>query len=114
MPQGLKTTSAKPLAQAAGSARIRATTPNGRGLRNGRAPRRSPSEFSGDPLPDGPRRPRSGPGEADGNPVLLISLGLTVVTFPKWLRWSLTLWAGIAVVSAAFLALAVAIGLGPF
>ena len=48
------------------------------------------------------------------NPVLLISLGLTVVTFPKWLRWSLTLWAGIAVVSAGFPALAVAIGLGPF
>jgi uncharacterized ion transporter superfamily protein YfcC len=48
------------------------------------------------------------------NPVLLISLGLTVVTFPKWLRWSLPLWAGIAVVSCACLALAVALGLGPF
>jgi len=48
------------------------------------------------------------------NPVLLISLGLTVVTYPKWLRWSLPLWAGIAALSVAFLALAVAVGLGPF
>ncbi len=48
------------------------------------------------------------------NPVLLISLGLTVVTFPKWLRWSVVLWAGIAVLSIAILSLAVAIGLGPF
>jgi uncharacterized ion transporter superfamily protein YfcC len=48
------------------------------------------------------------------NPVLLISLGLTVVTFPKWLRWSLPLWIGIAVVAIAFLALAVALHLGPF
>jgi uncharacterized ion transporter superfamily protein YfcC len=48
------------------------------------------------------------------NPVLLISLGLTVVTFPKWLRWSGVLWAGIAVLSVVFLGLAVALQLGPF
>lgn len=48
------------------------------------------------------------------NPVLLISLGLTVVTYPKWLRWSLGLWIAIAAVSVVFLALAVAARLGPF
>lgn len=48
------------------------------------------------------------------NPVLLISLGLTVVTYPKWLRWSLGLWIAIVLASVAFLALAVATQLGPF
>jgi uncharacterized ion transporter superfamily protein YfcC len=48
------------------------------------------------------------------NPVLLISLGLTVVSYPKWLRWSLGLWFWIILVTVAFLALAVAINYGPF
>lgn len=48
------------------------------------------------------------------NPVLLISLGLTVVTYPQWIKWLLKLWFWVFLVSAAFLALAVAIRLGPF
>lgn len=48
------------------------------------------------------------------NPVLLICLGLTVVSYPRWLRWTLKLWFWVALVSVAFLALGVAIGLGPF
>ena len=48
------------------------------------------------------------------NPVLLIALGLTVVAYPKWLRWTLPLWGMILVITLAFLALGVAIGYGPF
>jgi len=48
------------------------------------------------------------------NPVLLISLGLTVVSYPKWLRWSLKLWVWVLLITVAFLGLAVAIGYGPF
>jgi len=48
------------------------------------------------------------------NPVLLIALGLTVVSFPKWLRWILPLQVVILLVSSLFLALAVAMRLGPF
>ncbi len=48
------------------------------------------------------------------NPVLLISLGLTVVSYPKWIRWTAKLWLWILVLSVALLALAVAIGYGPF
>lgn len=48
------------------------------------------------------------------NPVLLIVLGLTVVGFPKWLRWTLPLWGGIILITLAFLAVGVAIGYGPF
>ena len=48
------------------------------------------------------------------NPVLLICLGLTVVSFPKWLRWSLGLWMWILLATIGFLGLAVAIGYGPF
>jgi uncharacterized ion transporter superfamily protein YfcC len=48
------------------------------------------------------------------NPVLLIALGLTVVSYPKWLRWTLGLWFWIALITIAFLALAVAIRFGPF
>jgi uncharacterized ion transporter superfamily protein YfcC len=47
-------------------------------------------------------------------PVLLISLGLTVVTYPKWIRWSLRLWAWVTLISIAFLAPGMAIGYGPF
>jgi uncharacterized ion transporter superfamily protein YfcC len=48
------------------------------------------------------------------NPVLLIALGLTVVSFPKWIRWTWRLWLGILLVSVAFLGIAVIIGYGPF
>ncbi|MFL7812824.1 MAG: YfcC family protein [Anaerolineales bacterium] len=48
------------------------------------------------------------------NPVLLIALGLTVVGYPKWLRWTLPLWGAILLITLAFLALGVAIGYGPF
>jgi uncharacterized ion transporter superfamily protein YfcC len=48
------------------------------------------------------------------NPVLLICLGLTVVSYPIWLRWTARLWGGIAVVTVIFLAVAVGIGYGPF
>jgi uncharacterized ion transporter superfamily protein YfcC len=48
------------------------------------------------------------------NPVLLICLGLTVVSYPKWLKWSLRLWLWVILVTLAFLGIAVAIGYGPF
>jgi uncharacterized ion transporter superfamily protein YfcC len=48
------------------------------------------------------------------NPVLLVCLGLSVVSFPKWLRWSLKLWVWILPVTLIFLAIAVAIHFGPF
>ncbi len=48
------------------------------------------------------------------NPVLLISLGLTVVSFPKWIRWLAGFWAVLAAVIIACLAVAVAIHFGPF
>lgn len=48
------------------------------------------------------------------NPVLLISLGLTVVSYPKWLRWTAKLWLWVILVTIIFLGIAVAINLGPF
>jgi len=45
---------------------------------------------------------------------LLIALSLTVVSYPKWLRWVLGLWVWVLLVTIVFLALAVAIGYGPF
>ncbi len=48
------------------------------------------------------------------NPVLLISLGLASIGYPRWLRWSLPLWAGVFLAAVAFLGLAVLIGYGPF
>jgi uncharacterized ion transporter superfamily protein YfcC len=48
------------------------------------------------------------------NPVLLICLGLTVVSYPKWIKWSLKLWLWVLVVTAAFLGIGVAINYGPF
>lgn len=48
------------------------------------------------------------------NPVLLISLGLTVVSYPKWLRWTAKLWLWVILVTIAFLGIAVAIHFGPF
>jgi uncharacterized ion transporter superfamily protein YfcC len=46
--------------------------------------------------------------------MLLISLSLTAVSYPKWLRWTLPLWAVIIVISILFLAFALAIHYGPF
>jgi uncharacterized ion transporter superfamily protein YfcC len=48
------------------------------------------------------------------NPVLLISLGLTVVSYPKWIRWTAKLWLWVILATVLFLGLAVAIHLGPF
>ena len=44
----------------------------------------------------------------------MICLGLTVVSWPKWVRWTLPLQAITVLVCFAFMALAVAIKLGPF
>jgi hypothetical protein len=48
------------------------------------------------------------------NPVLLICLGLTAVTYAKWIRWVMGLWLWVILASLGFLALAVAINYGPF
>jgi uncharacterized ion transporter superfamily protein YfcC len=48
------------------------------------------------------------------NPVLLIGLGLTVVSYPKWLRWTLPLWIWVVLITVAFLGIGVAINYGPF
>jgi uncharacterized ion transporter superfamily protein YfcC len=48
------------------------------------------------------------------NAALLITLSLTVVSYPKWLRWILPLWAVIGIATVIFLAIAVATGYGPF
>jgi uncharacterized ion transporter superfamily protein YfcC len=48
------------------------------------------------------------------NPVLLISLGLTIVSYPKWIRWTAKLWLWVILVTVAFLGIAVAINFGPF
>lgn len=48
------------------------------------------------------------------NAVLLISLGLTSVSYPKWLRWSLPLWLWVVLVTVVFMAVAVLIRYGPF
>jgi len=46
--------------------------------------------------------------------VLLICLGLTAVTYPKWLRWVLGLWIWVILASLIFLAIGVLIHYGPF
>ena len=48
------------------------------------------------------------------NPVLLISLGLTVVSYPKWIRWTARLWLWVILATLIFLGIAVAIRFGPF
>ena len=48
------------------------------------------------------------------NPVLLISLGLTVVSYPKWIRWTARLWIWVILATVLFLGIAVAIHFGPF
>jgi len=48
------------------------------------------------------------------NAALLITLSLTVVPYHKWVKWLLKLWFWIFLATVAFLALAVALGYGPF
>jgi uncharacterized ion transporter superfamily protein YfcC len=48
------------------------------------------------------------------NPVLLICLGLSTVSFTNWLKWTARLWAWVALVTIIFLGIAVAISYGPF
>jgi uncharacterized ion transporter superfamily protein YfcC len=48
------------------------------------------------------------------NPVLLICLGLTVVSYPKWLRWTAKLWLWTALATIVLLGIAVMIRYGPF
>jgi uncharacterized ion transporter superfamily protein YfcC len=48
------------------------------------------------------------------NALLLIGLSFTVVSYPKWIRWTIGLQAVIFLVSMLFLGFAVVIGFGPF
>lgn len=48
------------------------------------------------------------------NAVLLIGLGLTSVSYPRWFRWTILLQLVSLVVTAAFLLLAVSLHFGPF
>ena len=48
------------------------------------------------------------------NAALLITLSLTVIPYPKWLRWVLGLWFWVILATIIFLAIAVAANYGPF
>jgi uncharacterized ion transporter superfamily protein YfcC len=48
------------------------------------------------------------------NPFLMICLGLTVVSYPKWFRWTLPLQAITVLVCLVFMFFAVAVKFGPF
>ncbi len=48
------------------------------------------------------------------NALLIIALGFSVVTYPKWMRWTIGLQGIVLVVSMGFLAFAALIGFGPF
>jgi len=48
------------------------------------------------------------------NPVLLIVLGLASISYPKWLRWTAPLWAGVAIITLISLWIGVTIHYGPF
>lgn len=48
------------------------------------------------------------------NPVLLICLGLTVISFPKWFKWTFKLQLVSLVIACVFLVIGVAIHYGPF
>ncbi len=48
------------------------------------------------------------------NPVLLIALGLTVVSYPTWMRWTAKVWLGVLLVAVASLLIAVSMGYGPY
>ncbi len=48
------------------------------------------------------------------NALLLIALGFTVVSYPKWLRWTLPIQGMVMAVTLCFLMIAVRINFGPF
>lgn len=48
------------------------------------------------------------------NPLLLIALSLTVISYPKWFRWTLIIQLFMAIISVLFLLIATSIGYGPF
>jgi len=48
------------------------------------------------------------------NPVLLICLGLAMVSYPKWLKWTAALWFWVLLVTIAFLGIGVLVHYGPF
>ena len=48
------------------------------------------------------------------NPVLLITLGLASISYPKWLRWTAPLWVGVAVITLIALWIGVTLHYGPF
>jgi uncharacterized ion transporter superfamily protein YfcC len=48
------------------------------------------------------------------NAALLITLSLTIVPYHKWVKWLLGLWVWIFLATVVFLAIAVAVGYGPF
>ena len=48
------------------------------------------------------------------NPVLLICLGLTTVSYPRWMRWTAKLWLWVLLATIVFLGIAVATNYGPF
>jgi uncharacterized ion transporter superfamily protein YfcC len=48
------------------------------------------------------------------NAALIITLSLTVVAYPKWVKWLLGLWVWVILATVIFLAVAVAIDYGPF
>ena len=48
------------------------------------------------------------------NALLLIGLSFTVVSYPKWIKWTWKMQAGIAGLSMLFLMAAVGFGFGPF
>ncbi len=48
------------------------------------------------------------------NALLLIGLSFTVVSYPKWMKWTWKVQVGIALLSMIFLMVAAAIRFGPF
>jgi uncharacterized ion transporter superfamily protein YfcC len=48
------------------------------------------------------------------NPLLMIALGFTVVSYPKWIKWTLKLQGIVLAISLAFMGFAVWVGYGPF
>ena len=48
------------------------------------------------------------------NPTLMIALGLTVVSYPKWIKWSIKIQLVIFVITTAMLFAAHKVGFGPF
>ncbi|MEN6299270.1 MAG: AbgT family transporter [Anaerolineaceae bacterium] len=48
------------------------------------------------------------------NPVLLICLGLSMVSYPRWLKWTLPLWLWVGLLTLLFLWIGMIIQYGPF